>query len=446
MPGRASRLRRRATAATVRARARRRRAPCARARWSSRRGARYRRPRSTTSTSSRARASPTGLAGRGAALRGRGGGAGRRRQLGRPGGGVSRAAVQKLHLVVRGEGLEATMSRYLIERIDGTAQRRAACRHRDRRAGGRSDERPDRVRCSATGRPARRTMPHCAICSCSSAPSPTPLGSRLRRRRDDKGFVVTGTRMLAGTRALPLRPACPACSRSATCAPARPTRGRRRRRRRGGRRADPQRAVGKPGLAWRAPQLARGRFPRRGRGFPGAAESCWRLRCGPRRGLWGRTLTACRLRFLGDGTSGAGSASGSGAVMLRPRSAAPVHGAGSNTVRAVQAGATGTSAPCARWKVRSAMAGCRTGSTRWPTETRRRADSPSATRPRAAPSRSRSARATVKSWARNAPPRVARIMGGTAATPFHAPAHPTKRNWSRLRAKRRARRIWLAPP
>ena len=41
--------------------------------------------------------------------------------------------VKRLHLVVRGAGLEATMSRYLIDRIRGAAERRAARRHRDGR-------------------------------------------------------------------------------------------------------------------------------------------------------------------------------------------------------------------------------------------------------------------------------------------------------------------------
>ena len=43
--------------------------------------------------------------------------------------------VKRLHLVVRGPGLEATMSRYLIDRISALAQCRAAHPHRGLCAG-----------------------------------------------------------------------------------------------------------------------------------------------------------------------------------------------------------------------------------------------------------------------------------------------------------------------
>ena len=83
--------------------------------------------------------------------------------------------VKHLHLIVRGKGLEATMSRYLIDRIEalpnvdlhtGTevvaldGDRAAACTgatFRDRASG------------------ATRHC-RCAICSCSSAPIRTPTG------------------------------------------------------------------------------------------------------------------------------------------------------------------------------------------------------------------------------------------------------------------------------
>ncbi|MGB6438230.1 MAG: hypothetical protein WBE89_02610 [Methyloceanibacter sp.] len=43
--------------------------------------------------------------------------------------------VKNLRLVVRGEGLEASMSQYLIERIGHASQCRAAYPHRSRRLG-----------------------------------------------------------------------------------------------------------------------------------------------------------------------------------------------------------------------------------------------------------------------------------------------------------------------
>ena len=45
--------------------------------------------------------------------------------------------VKKLHLIVRGEGLEASMSRYLIDRIAALPNVELHTQDRDRRAGGR---------------------------------------------------------------------------------------------------------------------------------------------------------------------------------------------------------------------------------------------------------------------------------------------------------------------
>ena len=79
-----------------------------------------------------------GLADRGAALRGRGGHPGRRRQFGRPGGGVlCRRMRRKVRMMVRGDGLAATMSRYLIDRIAAAPNIELLTAHRNRRARGR---------------------------------------------------------------------------------------------------------------------------------------------------------------------------------------------------------------------------------------------------------------------------------------------------------------------
>ena len=99
--------------------------------------------------------------------------------------------VKRLHLIVRGTGLEATMSRYLIDRI-------AALPNVELHVGtevvalegDQADGLPPR--CSATAPAGPRTPARCAICSCSSAPIPTPPGSQSCVAMDDKGFVLTG--------------------------------------------------------------------------------------------------------------------------------------------------------------------------------------------------------------------------------------------------------------
>ena len=58
--------------------------------------------------------------GRGPALPRSAGGRGRRRQLGRPGGGVSGPAARRLQLVIRGDDLYKSMSSYLARRIEQT--------------------------------------------------------------------------------------------------------------------------------------------------------------------------------------------------------------------------------------------------------------------------------------------------------------------------------------
>jgi thioredoxin reductase (NADPH) len=61
-----------------------------------------------------------GIGDRGAPVRARGSRARRRRQLGGPGRGVPRAQRSRVHMLVRGPSLAASMSRYLIDRIAGT--------------------------------------------------------------------------------------------------------------------------------------------------------------------------------------------------------------------------------------------------------------------------------------------------------------------------------------
>ena len=90
---------------------------------------------------------------------------------------------RKVHMVIRGGGLGASMSRYLIERIEATpnielmfntevvgARRHARTRRSSACAG-------------AAACPAKRAPPKSATCSCSSAPIPPPAGSTAAASR-----------------------------------------------------------------------------------------------------------------------------------------------------------------------------------------------------------------------------------------------------------------------
>ena len=99
--------------------------------------------------------------------------------------------VKRLHLVVRGKGLEANMSRYLIDRIAALPNvelhvgSEVVALDGDR-AGGLTAV---TFRSARTARPSGR---RCAICSCSSVPIPTPDWLDNCVAVDDKGFVLTG--------------------------------------------------------------------------------------------------------------------------------------------------------------------------------------------------------------------------------------------------------------
>ena len=90
--------------------------------------------------------------------------------------------VKHLHLVVRGEGLEASMSRYLIERIEALPN--VTLHTRTEIVGLEGDAAKAALprRCSATATAARRIAARSTICSCSSAPTPMPPGSRIASR------------------------------------------------------------------------------------------------------------------------------------------------------------------------------------------------------------------------------------------------------------------------
>jgi cation diffusion facilitator CzcD-associated flavoprotein CzcO len=84
--------------------------------------------------------------------------------------------VKHLHLVVRGEGLEASMSRYLIERASEAA--RFITLQRDDLGAGMQLDIQKQQR-SATGEPGPRKPVRSATCFCLLAPIRMPNGSRI---------------------------------------------------------------------------------------------------------------------------------------------------------------------------------------------------------------------------------------------------------------------------
>ena len=100
--------------------------------------------------------------------------------------------VRRLHLIARGIGLEASMSRYLVDRIATFVQRGLAYAHRDRRSGGRPRAGSDEARYSATAFQARRIGVRRATCSCLSGRHPNTAWLDGCVDHDAKGFVLTG--------------------------------------------------------------------------------------------------------------------------------------------------------------------------------------------------------------------------------------------------------------
>ena len=125
-------------------------------------------------------------------------------------------------LMVRGDGLAASMSRYLIDRIEATPNielirtpKWSRCRPAERRAAS--------ACAGATGVGGRNR--HGAIRNLflfvGADPATDWLDGLRRRRSTARGFVVTGgaSRSRKIGRQRRCSPASPACSRSATCAP-----------------------------------------------------------------------------------------------------------------------------------------------------------------------------------------------------------------------------------
>ena len=84
---------------------------------------------------------------------------------------------RKVHMVIRGGGLGASMSRYLIERIEATPNIELVFNTEVVALEGSEDGSLARVRWRSRVSAATRRAPISAICSCSSAPIPPPAGS-----------------------------------------------------------------------------------------------------------------------------------------------------------------------------------------------------------------------------------------------------------------------------
>jgi thioredoxin reductase len=110
--------------------------------------------------------------------------------------------VRKVWMIARGGSLEATMSRYLIERIESAAQHRGLVEGAKSSALDGHDE-PGQLSAGGTAIEGRETRARrSATCSCSSAPTPnTDWLAHCDVELDNHGFVRTGTDLVPRIRA-----------------------------------------------------------------------------------------------------------------------------------------------------------------------------------------------------------------------------------------------------
>ena len=96
-------------------------------------------------------------------------------------------------MLVRGPGLAASMSRYLIDRIEATPNIELHASHRTHALHGEASGGLDGVTLARPPRRRRGASANCATCSCSSAPTPRRRGSQgCGVAVDAAGFVLTG--------------------------------------------------------------------------------------------------------------------------------------------------------------------------------------------------------------------------------------------------------------
>ena len=121
---------------------------------------------------------------------------GRRRQLGRPGGDAPVPLRAAGDVVVRGDSLAQSMSRYLIDEIEAAPEHRRPVRDGGRR---RRRRRPPRAPGPApTGAPGRGAASRRRRCSCSIGAQPHTDWLPGAVARDQWGFVLTGADLLGG--------------------------------------------------------------------------------------------------------------------------------------------------------------------------------------------------------------------------------------------------------
>ena len=130
--------------------------------------------------------------------------------------------MKQLHLIVRGSGLEASMSRYLVERIAALPN---VTQHIGTEVVGLEGDRATGLsgavfRERATGAQHRCDLRHLFL-FVGADPNTGWLHGCVEL--DEKGFVLTGKDAAGGPTTLPSKPAARACLRSVTCAAARPS-------------------------------------------------------------------------------------------------------------------------------------------------------------------------------------------------------------------------------
>ena len=130
---------------------------------------------------------------------------------------------RKVYMFVRGGGLAASMSRYLIERIEATPNIELIFNAEVVGLEGDDDATLDAHPLAQPPCARRSCRSMSAISSCSSAPIPRPPGCRAAASRSTAPASSSPARRRTATAAprRRWRRRCPACSRSATCARAR---------------------------------------------------------------------------------------------------------------------------------------------------------------------------------------------------------------------------------
>ena len=103
---------------------------------------------------------------------------------------------RQVTLLVRGDSVAATMSQYLIDEIDGTAN--IDIRHNTEVAGAEGDTQLEALVLLDNTTGITESRARLGACSCSSAPSRVRTGCPPRIQRDGHGFLLTGSDLRPG--------------------------------------------------------------------------------------------------------------------------------------------------------------------------------------------------------------------------------------------------------